>query len=267
MDVFLSKNQRQRHYRNLRIKIYLWTGLILLVAIFGIYGAFKLPFLQIKEFSIGSPSTGQASVSSGGVSGRIDLEAIKAEVLKNKIAQFLGVDNFLSWPEELGGILVKKDYFNGVLELSAAVSLERFIIWCSSLSTGDSACYWVNRGGVVVETAPETEGSAIFKVNDSREAALIGGKEVLDKKLFGNLVKIINGLAGLPIGIVNLSFNERLQELAANGTKGEKIIFSLRFAPAEKAFTYLKELASSGKLRSSEYVDLTVENRIYLKPL
>ncbi len=253
-ELLVSKAQHQRRYRNLRIKIYLWAGLVLLAAILTVYSIFKLPFLQIQKIEI---------------SGRIDLEALQAEVFKNKLAQFLGIDNFLSWPKEIGGVLIEKDYFTGTLK-GITDSPERFIIWCPSAGSGQapsgaSECYWVNRSGIAVETAPDTEGSAIPKVKDSRETALLEGKHVLSKNLFSNLAKIIDGFAKLPVSIADFNFDDRLQELTANGARGERIIFSLRFAPSERAFSYLKDLISSGKLRASEYVDLTVENRIYLK--
>lgn len=247
MEVFLSKTQRRRRSRKKRIKIYLWLGLILLILVLAVYAVFQLPFLQIKKFE---------------TTNLINLEDIQAAILKGRLAQFLGAENFLSWPARIGNLAVEKDYFGGVLKLTANVP-DGFVIWCSLNSV---ECYWVGRDGSAVEVAPDTEGSAIFKIKDSREAPPTIGQRVLEKNLFDNVVKIVDGIAKLPIAIADFSFSELLQELTANGARGERMIFSLRFAPSEKAFSYLNDLISSGKLRASAYVDLTVENRIYLKP-
>lgn len=247
MEVFLSKKQRKRRSRNIRIKLYLWLGLVLLISVLAVYAVFKLPFLQIKKFE---------------TTGLINLEDVQTAILKGRLARFLGAENFLSWPKEVGNLVVDKDYFKGVLKLTANAP-DRFVIWCSANSV---ECYWVDRDGTAVEVAPDTEGSAIFKIKDSRGAQLISGQPVLDKTLFENVVKIVDGISKLPIAIADFGFSELLQELTANGARGERIIFSLRFAPSEKAFSYLNDLIASGKLRASAYVDLTVENRIYLKP-
>lgn len=225
----------------------MWSGLILLAILLAVYAVIKLPFLQIKKFE---------------TAASINLEDVQAVILKNQLARFLGAENFLSWPNKIGNLGIEKDYFSGVLKLTANAP-DRFVIWCSANSV---ECYWVGRDGTVVDVAPDTEGSAIFKIKDSREALLTIGQAVLDKKMFDNLVKIVDGISKLPIAIADFGFNELLQELTANGARGERTIFSLRFAPSEKAFSYLNDLISSGKLRASAYVDLTVENRIYLKP-
>lgn len=243
MKVFLSKPERGRYYRGLRIKFYFLTGLALLLAIFVLYGILNLPFLEIKQFE---------------VSGNVRFDDLRAEILKNEFAQLIGFRNFLSWPMKMDGVEVDKDYFSGILKLTAEKP-ERFAIWCSA------ECYWVNRQGIVLGLAPDTEGSSIFKINEKEKQALLIGKQVLLGSLFSNVVGIIEGINSLPFLTAGLEFNPRLQELTATGVRGEKLIFSVRFTPAAKAFSYLNDLILSGKLRNAEYVDLTVENRIYLK--
>lgn len=243
MQVFLSKSEKRRYYRNWRIKFYLGFGALALLGILVLYGALNLPFLEIKQFE---------------VSGNVRFDDLRAEILKNEFAQLIGFRNFLSWPVKMDGVEVDKDYFGGILKLTSEKP-ERFAIWCSA------ECYWVNRRGVILGQAPDTEGSSISKINDKNGMVLIVGKSVLNENLFLNIVDIVDGIDNLPIRMENFSFNSRLQELTANGVRGERLIFSARFAPSSKAFAYLNDLILSGKLRNAGYVDLTVENRVYLK--
>lgn len=243
MRVFLSKAQKVKYYRSLRIKIYFCAGLLLVIGAAAVYGIINAQFLKIKKFE---------------VVGNVKLEEAQAEVLTGNFAKFLGFNNFLSWPSKLGDIKIEKNFSDGILRLIGNVS-EKFAIWCSK------ECYWVDPSGRILETAPDTEGSSIPKIKDSRNMTLIAGNTILEENLFGNIVKIVDGLRQLPIRIENFEFNDRLQELKASGTKGERLIFSVRFTPPAKAFNYLRDLALSGELRGAEYVDLTVENRVYLK--
>lgn len=244
MRVFLSKAERRRYYRNFRIKAYLFAGILLLIGVAVLYAIFNLPFLKIKHFDVNEG---------------VDLESAQIEVLKSEVARLLGVENFLSWPSKLGkNVEVDKDFFTGTLELVGNFP-EKFAIWCSQ------GCHWLDRKGMVLGPAPDTEGSSIPKIEDLGETALVIEQPVLAEELFANIVKILDGLGNLPLRIKGFKFNERLQELIANGTRGERLIFSARFTPPAKSFNYLRDLALAGDLRNAEYVDLTVENRIYLK--
>lgn len=243
MEIFVSKAQRARYHRRLRIKIYLYTGFILLLVILAFSAVVHWSFFKIKKFE---------------VSGPVKLEEIKYKVLQNRLSQFLGINNFLSWPSKIGDIQIKKDFFGGTLAVVGS-SPERFAIWCAQ------ECYWVNRSGIAVEPAPDTEGASISKINDSRELTPSEGKPVIKENLFANIAKIIDGINSLSLRVKDFDFNERLQELTANGAAGEQLIFSIRFAPSPKAFAYLNDSISSGQLKDAEYLDFTVENRIYLK--
>lgn len=235
MRVFLSKKEKRKYHRNLRLKLYFIFGATLILAVLAVYGMLNASFLQIKNFE---------------VSGKVSLDEAQAEILKGTFARILGFKNFLAWPRKLGDIQVGRDFSSGTLRLTG-IYPEKFAIWCAS------ECLWVSAKGQIIDSAPDTEGSSIPKIT---------GGAIPDEKLFSNIVGVIDGLNRLPIRIENFEFNDRLQELTAKGTKGERLIFSARFTPQEKAFNYLRDLALKGELRSAEYVDLTVENRIYLKP-
>ena len=243
-NLFLSKTQKRRYYRKLRLKVYFSLGLFVLLAVGFFYLILDFPPLQIKKFDISGPA---------------DFDALRGEILKGSLARFLGFQNFLSWPSEISGLKIEKDILSGTLRITAG-STDRFVIWCGR------ECYWIDRSGKLVEKAPDTEGSAIPKITDVSGKIMNIGGVVMPSDIFSNLLKIMDGLSQLSLGISDYRFNERLQELHAFTPRGEKLIFSLRFAPSAKLFSYLKDLVDSGKLHTAEYIDFTVENRIYSKP-
>lgn len=136
---------------------------------------------------------------------------------------------------------------------------EKFAIWCGP------SCYWISQDGIVIEPAPDTEGSAIIKILDVRESALVPNAPVLEERFLANAMKILLRAGQLPVRLYEYRFDGRLQELAAIGANGEKFIFSVRFEATEKLFASLAEVISKNNLKNFEYIDLTVENRIYLK--
>lgn len=247
--IFLSKGQRRRHYRKLRIRFYLGSTLIFVVAFAVIYGLLNASFLRIKRFE---------------VAGSADFDEIRGELLKGNLAQVLGFNHFLSWPSKASGFAIEKDLLTGTLRIIAGIA-DRFVIWCYQQGN-ESSCYWVNRAGQILEKAPDTEGSAIPKIIDPQGKINRIGAWVIPVELFDNVEKIISGLDKLAIGVREYKYDQKLQELTAKGVRGGKLIFSVRFAPSEKLFSYIQELSDNGKLHNSEYVNFTVENRIYIKP-
>lgn len=233
--MFLSKKEKRAYYRRLRIKIYSLGGLFFLTMIFAAYGILNMSFFKIKNVE---------------TSGYVDLEKLRSEILKSDIAQFLGHNNFLSWPSEMGSAKIDKNYLEGLLKISNS-NPEKFGIWCAN------ECYWFNNSGKLTGLAPDTEGSSIPKV--------LG--VLAESNQLKNIISIIENINALPVRIAYYSYDDRLQELTASGVKKEKIIFSTRFVPSEKTFGYVKDLLLKGELRRSEYLDLTVENRAYLKSL
>lgn len=194
MRLLLSKKEKARYYRRLRIKIYLIVGAVLMVGI--------------------------------GV----------AYVTLN-----------------LGWFKVKKD------DSIVVAPAEKFAIWCAL------DCAWIDRRGIASEPAPLTEGSSITVIRNQDGGNLVTGALVIQERFIKPVVSIIDGIANLPIRVKEYSFNTKLQELTAIGVNGDKFVFSVRFEPTEKLFASLAEVIAKNNLKNFEYIDLTVENRIYLK--
>lgn len=244
MRALLSKAEKKRHQQRSRIRLYGAIGIVLLIFILFFTFITRASFFKIKSIEI---------------SGIVSLDLAKSEVSKNWESRLLGLDNLLSWPAETNGVSIKKDYSKGVLILQGP-DAERFAIWCTTVG-----CFWVNRSGLTIMTAPDTEGSTIAKINDARNFTPIIAKEILDASQFRVIANLISGLKDLPITISVYSYAEATQELTVTPTRGAKLIFSTRFAPSDKLFFSLNNLITSGQIRASSYADFTVENRIYLK--
>lgn len=204
MKLLLSKKEKARYYRRLRIKIYLAIGVVLMAGIGVAHVTLNLSWFQIKKH-------------------------------------------------------------NTVVMTPA----EKFAIWCSSsviLSEAKNlTCVWIDRQGLALEQAPLTEGSAISIIKSVDEGILVAGSPVTNERFIPAIRGILDGISKLPILVKEYSFNGRLQELTAIGVSGDKFVFSVRFQPNEKLFASLAEVIAKNNLKNFEYIDLTVENRIYLK--
>jgi|GEM_PF-4565477 len=195
MKLLLSKKEKARYYRRLRIKIYLCFATLALAGVGAAHAVLNLGWLNI----------GQNPVE----------------------------------PEN--------------------VKTEQFAIWCAK-----DRCAWIDRQGITGAPAPLTEGSSI-PIIKTEGGVPAGGAPAIQARFIKPIIAIIEGVANLPIRVNEYLFNARLQELTAVGINSDKFIFSVRFEPTEKLFASLAEVISRNNLKNFEYIDLTVENRIYLK--
>ncbi len=243
MKVFGTKAEKRRYYRRLRIKIYAGAGIAALVVVGIIYGMFHAPFLKITAVE---------------VRGVANADQIRMAVIGSWRGRVFGADNFLAWPGMIGGVSIEKHYGEGKVVLVGEPA-DRFAIWCAT------ACVWVNQKGTALEGAPDTDGGAVAKVNDARDFTPALGQPVLPVAQFAAVAGVLAGMKDLPITIEKYTFDNDLEELIATPTSGGRLIFSVRFVPNDKLFGSLKNLITGGQVRSAEYLDFTVENRIYVK--
>ncbi len=243
MKQLLSKSEKRRYQQHVRMRFYGLIAVIIFAAAGALYGVLHLSFLKIKSIA---------------VSGVVTLEDLRPLVLANPEARLLGLSNFLSWPDEIRGVTVEKNYGKGILTLTGP-NADRFAIWCAK------DCFWVNRQGLAVAEAPDTEGSTIVKINDSRQFTPMIGREVLPPDRFAAVAALLDGLAGVPLTLSDYAYKDTFQEIVITPARGAQLMFSVRFIPNKKVFSSLANLIASGKISASSYADFTVENRIYLK--
>ncbi len=257
---FLKSRQKER--RRVRIKLYLWIGVAALVIVLSAWAFLKAPFFNIKEIEV----TGITKLSQEDV-----IDELQSVVLQTAWARALGIHHFVAWPTQMKSpnpliakIDIQKHYLSNLLEIKIQEQ-EYFSVWCRIGSVNGMNCFWLNENGIAVAPAPDTEGALIYRIVEKNDNEFALGGEIINQREWPNIKNILAGLSDLPIKIKEFIYNSRPQELTAYGTAGEKLIFSARLNYGEKVLGYIRTAAEKGDLKRAEYLDLTVENRIYLK--
>lgn len=233
-----------------------------MIGILSVWGFLKAPFFNIEKIQING---------TGKLSEEEVLQDLQAAILQTTWARILGIKHFAAWPNQIhllnpliAKIDIKKHYLSKELEVLVQEQ-EYFAVWCRSGSTHGTNCFWLNENGIVVAPAPDTEGALIYRIVQKNEEEAALGEIIIDYREWQNIKNILESLWDLPIKIKEFLYNSRLQELTAYGVSGEKLIFSSRLQYGDKVLGYIKTVAEKGDLKRAEYLDLTVENRIYLK--
>ncbi|MCL4406142.1 MAG: hypothetical protein M1586_01420 [Patescibacteria group bacterium] len=133
------------------------------------------------------------------------------------------------------------------------------IIWCGE------QCFWLNRDGMLLDGAPETEGSLIKTARVSLLSEIKTGDRVLEQSEAENLYQISElmkqfGFNFSAIDLGDLSLKEATIEIAS----GTKFYFSLKNSP-DFARPVVESLTSSGEIQGLRYIDFRMENRAYYK--
>lgn len=156
-------------------------------------------------------------------------------------------------------INLKIDYFEGKISIFL-VEREKFSLWCQE----SVACWWFDKEGVVFVEGPATEGELIPKIIDYSGIEITKGKNIIaDKEYVENIVLIFDFLEKMEIPARTLELKDlTLAQVTTVSDNFPKIYFSLRYTPffASQAIEEIR-----GKLSKIEYIDLTVENRVYYK--
>lgn len=155
----------------------------------------------------------------------------------------------------------EKDYISRILSVKVE---ERtlYAIWC--VKPGENQeCFWFDKTGMLIASAPATEGVLIKGVYDLSGRKLAEGDYVLDEAFRANLFKIFSVIDAAGVAVIGFQLESpQKQELAAFAESGAKIFFSLRLDP-RFALEPLKSLKE--KLSTLEYIDFRSENRVFYK--
>lgn len=185
------------------------------------------------------------------------LSNIKPFVLRNYVTGLLGFNNIWAWPNELpyshdslAKIQFKKYFWERKIIFNIE-ERERYGIWCF---ISQETCEWFDRDGIFFGDAPTTEGYLVYQI--------IGDKP---NSGIENILKILEILDNKNITVKKINFNKKLQELEVETLEKAKIIFSTRFNPAATFISAYESIVKKIGLNSINYLDLTVENRIYYK--
>lgn len=249
MDAYLSEKELKRRRFILRVKLYgAVSGVILLLI--GLTALLRSSFFQVKNIEVsGLKSLAKEEFISN----------IKTASQNEFLAAILGSDNYLLWFNKVQynhpaivNMTVKRDFWNRKLVFDVE-EREPYGIWCFE------TCYWFDEKGVLFKEAPQTEGTLVYKIIDS------GVKANAEPFKFENVMKILGILKERQIPVRNIKIDEKLQELSLQTYEGAAMIFSLRFDPSATLLSALDTVVKKLGLNKINYLDLTVENRIYYK--
>lgn len=262
-----ARIERKKFWDRMRIYGYV-AGALLLVILIG-YVFVGSPIFKISTITINSPSN-------------IDSEAI-IKIVKEQVrnhAGLLGPDSYFSWDENatytapnVSLIAVEKKIFSKTITLKVSPR-ERFIVWCAGADTSDASpdasvgvsCFWADQSGLLFEPAPVTEGQLVLSVYDDAPAALLVlGQPVLEADQFEAVSKIFRSDILKEIGIRSIKLSRSLEQLEAMTNGGTKLLFSVRFDPTLTALPALIKFQTNPGLSKLEYINLTVENRAFVK--
>ena len=255
MDVYVSQSQQIKKNKRKRWRLIFAMAIIGGLLVLGWYTIFISEVFKVKlEF------TGLGRLSEEQIK-----RALMTQVFANTLSGLLGTDNYLAWPSKIAlkePLIAELTIDKNLLEKKIIFHVkerEPYGIWCVN-----SDCYWFSEDGVLFATAPITEGSLILRVNsDSREKPLLGQPAVAEE-FYRHIRKIFNFFKENKQPITRYILKTELQEFHARLANGPEIRFSLRFDP-KGSLEALTSLLEKPKYKKANYIDLTVENRVYTR--
>ena len=240
---FVGQQQKKRrlHYR---IKIYSYIAGIFILLIAGWYFLGRSPIFQIKTIAVEGLTI---------FSNEEFLNNLKPEIIDGRIGGALGYSNYLAWPKEfeythpaIVSLQVEKYFWDKKISLSI-VERDRYGIWCS-----EERCSWFDKGGSFFGNAPNTEGYLVYRINGPWPT-----------QGMPNILQALTVMGERNVRTKKIVFDKGRQELKVYTAAGAKIIFSTRIDPTVIFLTAYDGIIKKIGLESIDYLDLTVENRIY----
>ncbi|MDP3901788.1 MAG: hypothetical protein Q8Q37_02340 [bacterium] len=252
MDINYSGKQSRKRRLWFRIKLYLISGGFLLVLLLVFYIS-QSSFFRIDKIEI----SGLRSFTETEF-----LNNLKPVVLNSYLAGALGFNNYIVWLKDIKydhPAIIKIDtetnFTNKTLKLEV-YEREPYGIWCASKET---ICHWFDREGVVFARSPATEGFLLYKIN----GPLPNNEDlILAFKRLGAALDVLNQNKVL---VRSINFDDKSQELTIETYERAKIILSLRFDVSDLLVSAIESVVKKVGLDKINYIDLTVENRIYYK--
>lgn len=283
MQVDPRKYLSDRRQKQKKRREYFWSVAIFLAVYFILLGIFifivRLPAFQASEIKI----EGESAVSQSDVMNLLEASIINQNssltAAHSGLKALLGFKNMLIWPDalststlaiipRLAGVTISKDYLFHTITVTVT-ERQPFGVWClmnAPASTGGGEqCFWFDNQGVAYESTLETQGGAILIVHDYAQHKLAVNQPVLSDAFVHNLVSIVTVLKNSGLSVKEVALNNlSLQQIDVALANGPVLHFSLRF-PATNDGPVLKDLIAKPGFNKLQYVDFTVENRVYYK--
>lgn len=252
-EEILYKKRRLR-----KIRLYTILGGILILAALIIYVIAASPIFLMKIEIEGSNRFS---------SDRL-LSAVNQELFRHFWPRLLGADHYLSWIGKidireplLAKLVVNRDFWNKKIIL-AIEERQPYGVWCYQ-NVIPKNCYWFDESGIIFEPAPRPEGYLILRVDSDGPPANLG-ELAIKNEWFGIFKKIVNFFKKSGLAVSDYIIMSDLQEIRANILASPTIRFSFRFDP-KNSLAALESYLAKNKIKGIEYIDLTADNRLYVK--
>lgn len=263
---YFYESQRRRRRERVYFKLISAFTVFFALILGGGWLVFRSSFFNVKEVTV----LGNKDIKKEEVIGLVKKEILQGSFLIN----FLGFENFLAWPKEIGkeslaflptlaNLQVKKNYGERSIVLTVT-EREPFGVWCLKKNLPPE-CFWFDREGVIFKRFFEVEGNLIKSLNDYYGENLRLGSRILPKEFIPNLISIFEVIDHSSLSVKEIRLNDLgLQEIEVNTYDGPKIYFSLRFS-AGNTLAVIQSISEKTGLKKLEYLDFRVENRAYYR--
>ncbi len=262
MEIHQSNIKRKK--RKLKFEIYFLLVIFLCGPILALKAIKETSIFQIKNIEISGIDNSEKSFF---------LENLKKYAFRPSILALLGDNNIFSWKSDIrsleflqfNNVSIEKDVADMSIKIKAE-KVGKFGIWCFAVNSINGNCFWISSSdGVVLEEAPQTSGGlypGIFE--DSSRSGFLGLKIVEDIK-FSNLKKILQELNSFSVVAEKIEYKKTGDILSIHNKTGSKLIFNLNFDPSLN-LEALGKIIKKSSLKDIDYIDLSVEGKIYVKP-
>lgn len=260
-SLFVSPKEKHRKKIFRRLKLYA----LIIVIIFLFWGIYYL-FAELSIFKINSLEiSGGEKLSKAQIMNEVTLE-----VLSGYRAKLLGLNNIFSWPngsmqtnnQLLAGVLIEKDILHRNIKVNVS-ERRKYGAWCEMLTLNSSKCFWFDKDGIIFDSAPDTNGKLIFKINSKSLKTFSIGSGILEPSLFNNLKIVLERLKNNFI-VEDFNFNTESLDLETKIIDGPKLIFNLKFNP-ETSLIALKEINNKKIMGELKIIDLRIPNKIFYR--
>ncbi|PIT93348.1 MAG: hypothetical protein COU06_00525 [Candidatus Harrisonbacteria bacterium CG10_big_fil_rev_8_21_14_0_10_38_8] len=245
---YYNKKELGKKKKNRRVSFYIYSTFILTLILGSSYLVIQSPLLKVNLL----------------VSEDI-LMQVRPTLLEKKTSAVLGLNNYLSW-SAISLPAFKKVNIDRDLKrkniLITTTPYEKNLVWC----TTSNDCYWVDKKtGVPFSKAPQTRGQYIYTITEETKLSIIPNYQILPEVKFKYIISILDNIQENKISVDKIELNRNLEELRVITTTNTSLIFTLRIDPEELILDALTEVLKKHNLEDLEYINLTVENRVFYR--
>jgi len=243
--------------KRIRYKLWLGVSLVCILVVGGLYFFYQSPLFSFKTITV---------VDSRGADHSELLGLMRDYVESKWWSHFLPANHMLAWlfikklPLPIfESVDVVKKYSESSLSF-VITEYQRVGLWCFQKA---QECFWFNRDGLLFQEAPVSEGALFLKIQDVERDP--SDQIKIDPQLITSIESINEIFTGAQKGVDSITYLYSKRELQMKLVAGQEFIIGVKKIPPATFYTYLKNFLATTNLDSIDYVDFSVENRIFVK--